>query len=115
MKTAWLITWEWTGDRARKENKIVSILNYRRSSSQIKKIVEHLYVDSEYSLSERLAYAKSIKNNPYPALQERGMITCGHNPWLLARYVNNIRVDVDSERKEHLVWDEIQKTSPPRR
>lgn len=113
MKCAWLITWEWFGSHAKKSKKIVSILNYRRSSRQIKHFVERLYVDSEYSLTERLSYAKSSKNNPYPAaMSQRGHITCGHNPFLLGRLVKNLKVRIDSKGREHLQWEEVTPIDP---
>ncbi len=120
MKTAWLITWEETGDHAEKSNhKIVSILNWRLSGETVRKQVEHLYVDSEYSLTERLAYARSTKNHPYPAQFERldgmiwdGRITCGQSPFLYARLVGNLRVERDAKGHEKMAWDEIP---PPKR
>jgi hypothetical protein len=107
MKSAWLITWESLSEHLQKDNKIASILNYRRSWQQVQRHVEWLYVNSEYSLSERLAYAKSVKNNPYPSMHERGHITCGHDPFLLARKVRNLHVENDSNGQEHLKWEEI--------
>lgn len=107
MKSAWLITWEWLGDHAKRDDNIVSILNYRISPSKIKDFMELLYISSEYTLSEKIAYAKNSKNNPYPAQAERGHITCGHNPFLHGRKVNNLRVKKDSNDNEYLEWEEV--------
>ncbi len=55
---AWLITWEWRGDHARVENDVATILNYRLRGTTVRSIVELLYSNSQYTLNERLAYAK---------------------------------------------------------
>ena len=121
MKKAWLITWEWIGDHAKKENNIVSILNSCTSAEKVRQYAERIYVDSEYSLTERLEYAKNRKNNPYPAEFDRingvsweGRIHCGHNPFLYARLVMNLGVKLDSNGQEHLEWEEIPRPKPPR-
>ena len=121
MKKAWLITWDQAGGHPRQKDKIVSILSGRLSAKTVFDYVERLYVSSEYSLSDRLAYAKNRKNNPYPAqfvsingVLWEGQITCGHNPFLFARLVKNIRVEVDSDGEEQLHWDEIPKPNLPR-
>jgi hypothetical protein len=121
VKRAWLITWEWIGDHAKKENKIVSILNYRVSPRNVRDYVERLYVDSEYSFTERVEYAKSRKNNPYPAEFDRingvpweGRIHCGHNPFLFARFVTNLRVELNADQREHLRWEEIPRPKLPK-
>ncbi len=91
MKRAWLITWEWCGDHAKKADRIASILNYRISGPKVREYVERMYVNSEYSLSERLAYAKSAKNNPVFFFK-----LC----WIGV-------IEVDSHGEQHLKWDEI--------
>lgn len=118
MKKAWLITWEWHGEDNRKENKIASILNYRHSGKRVAEYMERFYVDAEFSLIERLSYAKNKKNTPYPTQFDRlerdgrvalweGRMHCGHNPFLYGRLVQNVRVEVDSDDNEKLEWDEI--------
>ena len=116
---AWLITWEWQGGHAKVKDNIASILNYRLSSERVLEIVELLYANNKYDLSERLAYAKNKKNNPYPAEYHRiklirymGRITCGHNPWLYARVVDNIRIEHNNDGREILKWDERPIPSP---
>ena len=111
---AWLVTWEGTGDHAKVENKIVTVLNYRRSPVNVRMIVEQLYADRVYNLSELLEYAKKKKNCPYPAkfyVMKGGgawssRITCGHNPYLYARLVDDLRVTEDEGGKESLSWKE---------
>ena len=108
---AWLVTWESTGYQSKAE--IVAIINYRYPPIKIKDIIELLYINNRLTLSERLKYAKNRKNNPYPAEFEsikgvpwQGRITCGHNPWLYARIVDNLRIEIDTEGNETLKWDE---------
>ena len=49
------------------EGKVAFILNYRLAGETVAKHIERHYIDSFGSLSERLSYAKSTKNTPYPA------------------------------------------------
>lgn len=112
MKSAWLITWEWIGEHAAVDKKIVAVINYRRSSSYIKDMVEQFYISIKYNTREKAACAKDSHANPYPAhygnlrgVPWHGRITCGHNPYLYARLVSNVRL----ERKGNdsiVVWDE---------
>jgi len=110
---AWLMTWEWVGDHARVKNPIVAIMNFRISGNRMREIVEQIYVNERYSLSERVAYAKNKKNNPYPAYfgTYKGAhclweVYCGHNPHLYARLVSDLRVEVSRKTKESLTWKE---------
>ena len=65
----------------------------------VAEFIENYYVASQYSLAEKLTYAKSKKNNPYPATPTElgggrwwGRITCGPDPFLYARLVVNVAV-----------------------
>ncbi|MND94947.1 hypothetical protein D3C76_920460 [compost metagenome] len=118
MKTAWLITWEWFGDHAAVEDKVVAIVSYRHSGPYIKDLMEHLYIVKTSSASEKLAYAKDRKSNPYPAsygtikgVPWEGRISCGDNPFLLGRLVSNVRVEVQ-DGKEILLWEERPVPAP---
>ena len=110
---AWLVTWEWAGDHAKVDDPIVAIFNPRWSTSRIRELVELLYANTCYSLSERLGYANNRSFNPYPAEFEsfsgvsfEGRIHCGHNPWLYARKVKNLRVADRNSDHEQLLWSE---------
>ena len=110
---AWLITWQSAGDHVVVDQKVASILNPRLSGGEVRKRVEQLYADSKYSPYERLEYVKKPGENPYPAefvslrrVRFEGRITCGHNPYLLARKVNELRVVTDEEGRETLEWKE---------
>ncbi len=113
---AWLITWEWAGDYAKVENPIAAILNPRLSPQRINEIVELLYVNHNYSLTERLAYCNNKKFNPYPAeySQINGVnylerIYCGHMSYLYARKVKDMKVVNNQTGKEELSWKELPK------
>jgi len=74
-------------------------------------VVELLYANAEYDPSDRIEIAKNRKNNRYQAkfgsledgIPWEGHIYCGHNPWLEARLVSNLRASVDGTG---FVWDE---------
>lgn len=112
---AWLATWESCGDHAKVEDNIAAILSSRLSGERVRAIVELIYVNSQYCLSERLGYANGRKFNPYPAkfgtvegVPFIGEIICGHNPYLHARRVDDCHViGVDGDEK--LIWNEIPK------
>jgi hypothetical protein len=114
LKKAWLITWDWIGDHARRDLKVVAIISSRRSSRWVQEFIEQRFVDLEYTLSERVAYARNRKKSPYLVELDRlggvpwhGRMTCGPNPHLYARLVKNLRVVVDAKENEQLEWDEI--------
>lgn len=97
---AWLVTWEWIGDHAKRDEKIAAILNPRLSETKVKEIVELLYMQEGYSLSEKLTCALHKKRNPYPANIEYShgrwpTINCGHNPFLRAEPVDDFAVQRD--------------------
>lgn len=118
-KSAWLVTWDWAGDHARVEDEVVAVLNYREAPEKVRRFVEQLYASLTYSAREKLLVAKTRKSNPYPAMfgsiggiSWQGQITCGHNPWLFARMVRNLRVEIDDNGDEKLIWDEVPKPNP---
>lgn len=114
--TAWLVTWEWIGNHAKRKDKIAAILNWRLSPERVAEIIEIIHANEFYTLAERLAIAKNKKLNPYQtgygAIQGipwEGRLLCGHNPFLEARLVDNLCVVKDNEGNQTLVWDEHEK------
>jgi hypothetical protein len=104
---AWLVTWEWVGDHAKRDDKVAAVLNSRLSESRVKKLVEFLYLNDSYAVSEKMAVAQRRRDNPYPAKVERGIITCGHHPFLQARLVDDLRVEYDGHGMDTAVtWKE---------
>jgi hypothetical protein len=111
--TAWLATWDWLGNHAKPKRKIAAIINPHWSPDHVREYLELIYVNSYYSLPERIAYAKNRSFNPYPAefvrvngVPWQGQITCGHNPSLFARLVDNLAATTETDDEEKLVWTE---------
>lgn len=109
---AWLVTWEWSGDHAGRDDKVAAILNPRLRSERVRQIVEFVYL-SQYCLSERIAFMVHPEKNPYPAkllnvegLPWEGEIHCGYNPFLRARLVDDLVVRCSDDGKEVPSWKE---------
>ena len=107
--SAWLVTWEHAGEHAKPRQRVAAVLNPRLSGQKVLEIVELLYANEPYNPSERIAVARSRRSNPYPArfgslegVPWEGEIVCGHNPWLEARLVRNLRAKPDSTGEEQL-------------
>jgi len=117
---AWLVTWEGTKFISNDQsNKIVNIFDSRTPTQRIKDFIEDHYMACHYSLFERATYSSNRKRNPYPAESGRingvpwsGQFTCGHNPFLVARLVNNLVVVKNEKGKEIMCWEEISKPKP---
>ena len=113
---AWLVTWEWSGNHAKRDCNVAAVFNPRFKVERIREYVEFLYATEFYTLSERVACARNKTNNPYPAVpgslngvQWEGEIICGHNPFLRARLVDDLNIEVESEGKEKPTWKERPK------
>jgi hypothetical protein len=117
---AWLVTWEWVGDHAKRDEKIAAIFNPRFSAQHVRELVEFIYLSSEYSLSERMDCARNRSHNRYPARFGQtpegvpwwGEIDCGHNPFLWARMVDDFMVETDEDGKEKPSWKEAPRKRP---
>ena len=103
---AWLVTWEWASDHAKRDDKIAAILSPRWSPDRVRQYVEWIYVNSYYTLSERIAYAKNRNSNPYPAKFNgcQDQIYCGHNPFLFARMVDDLVAIEQTDGEEKVTW-----------
>jgi hypothetical protein len=114
--SAWLVTWEHAGEHAKPRQRVAAVLNPRLSGQKVLEIVELLYANESYDPSERIAVVKNRRSNPYPArfgalegVPWEGEIVCGHNPWLEARLVRNLRAQPDSTGEEQFLWEERPK------
>ena len=109
---AWLVTWEWSGNHAKRDEKVAAIFDSRLSPERVRSFVEVLYAHEMYTLSERVAwFVGNKKRNPYPAEFVRlegvpweGEINCGHNPHLRARLVDDLTVERGQDGKETATW-----------
>lgn len=118
-KSAWVVTWDWAGDHAKVDDWLVAILSSRLSAETVKDFVERFYVSCTGSPAEKLAYAKDRRRFPYRPEFDRingvpyeGRIWCGDNPFLHARFVDNLKVDFEEDGEERLTWDERDRPDP---
>jgi hypothetical protein len=117
--SAWLVTWNGTGPQKPARDRIAAILNPRWSSERVRRIVEVLHNVTNYSLGEQAGYANNYAFNAHPAKYERvdgvqhlGFITCGHNPYLFARLVPDLKIQGRREQ-EVVTWTERKPQVPP--
>lgn len=104
-KSAWLVTW--VGTTGVPDDHVVAILNCRNSGGSIRNFVEQLFVTLQADTEMKLAYAKKPKDTPYRAsMTPFQRITCGHNPWLYARLVTDLKA-----YGEKLTWTEPRSES----
>lgn len=117
---AWLITWEWFGNHAAVDEKVVDILSARRSAEWVREYLGRLYAVHHSSPTEmmRCAAYSNPESPRYPAryvhiadgkISYAGRIHCGDNPYLFARLVNNLEIDQDGR----IDWDEIPVPAVP--
>jgi hypothetical protein len=106
------------------ENPIAAILRPQLGGDKVKEYVELLYSTSRYVASEMLHYMGQPEDIPYKAyygtLSRRddgsgqvhvpweGQVMAGHNPYLFARLVDNLRVGKGTypDGSSKLEWDE---------
>lgn len=105
---AWLVTWEWINDVNAVADKVVAILNPRWPMSRVASIVEIIYAMCSYTIEEMITITRHTDSNPYKSTNERGIINCGHNPWLEARKVGNLLVEIDEKTGLEIIkWNEL--------
>lgn len=94
------------GDHAVMADPVVTVLSARTNIKDVQSYVEQRYIEASASLDEKLGYARynDPVEPPYRAQCGRGVIHCGHNPWLEAKKVDDLRVEVDADGKEVLKW-----------
>ncbi|WP_168453774.1 hypothetical protein [Sphingopyxis microcysteis] len=110
-RSSWLVFWNGTDcPVADFTNNLVVALDPRTSEQKILDFLELHYRAVEYSSRELLYYSTRKKKSPYRAsavlTSDHRLIayTCGHNPWLEARFCKNIVVfDVEGE-KQKVTW-----------
>jgi len=115
-RKAWLVTWEWSGDHAKREQKVAAVFRPQLSGKRVRELVECLYSFSEYTSRERMVFGLGLSPNPYPAqfgtidgISWEGVISCGHNPWLEARLVDDLIFD----DKDHAAWTARKRPTLP--
>lgn len=110
-KAAWLIFWNSVSPAGVESHReIVTVMDSRKSVDRIRDFVEQTYMATHYTLQEKMLYATRPKHNPYPATvhadfrTQSTAVTCGHNPWLEARFVRSLRLERAPDGHEILSW-----------
>lgn len=109
-KAAWVVFWNGP-DLRRDANSVVAILDPRKAQEKVFEFVEQTYASTTYSLTEKIRFSTMRKDNPYQARTNYDRdhrlisITCGHNPWLEARAVRNLRIQHERDGTDVLAWD----------
>lgn len=101
--SAWLVTWEYSGEAAETADKVAAILSGRTSDKTVAEFVELLYALRTSTAGELASYSRNPKNNPYRStdgmvineVPHGDRIRCGHHPWLYARRVKDLLVKKD--------------------
>jgi hypothetical protein len=119
-----LVTWDWAGNHAAvpPDKVVAGVLAPQLGPQTVKRIVEVLYAAREYEAIDKL---DTLTHNLYPAdygtvrlevsgvgfqnVTYQGEIFCGHNPFLHARLVDNLRPRDNANPELGLVWDERPK------
>ena len=57
---AWLVTWEWAGEHAKRDDKIVAVFNPHLGGVRVRELVEFLYMTHSYSTGERIIALNSL-------------------------------------------------------
>ena len=119
---AWVVRWEWASEHAAVEKPLIAVLPPRTPHHQVAKFIEWVYAGASYEPSELIEWTAHPEKNPYRAQYPRTLpppdgyggrpiwpieVVCGHNPYISARYVQNLRVTTDAEGNESLEWDPI--------
>ena len=97
---AWLVKWVYASG----EHAFVTVPNASLDKDTVRHRVKQLHTDLTASIAEKLEYALDPNPAPlpYPATLSqlpdgRMNIDCGHNPFLQARLVTDLRVETNEE------------------
>jgi len=107
-----LITWESSREDYVRDllwPRVVAILKPQLSSRRIKQFLALLYTsERQLTFSEKIGGSLCKPNPGFLRTDQDGRIYCGGNPWLCARVVSELFVDVDEEDDHHetLHWIE---------
>lgn len=110
---AWLLTWDGTSPKITDENRIIGIIGSRRSKNFVADLVEFIYSRNTSSASDMAYIANRPKQKPFQAEKTQIIngvphgerIICGHNPWIYARKVRNLRITQEDDF-EIVTWRE---------
>jgi len=115
-KSAWLVTRHWIAEHPKWE--VAAILSPRLGGDRVREFVELLQVTSYFTLEEQLDMKwPRYGRTPYPSRfgqtqageSWNGEVFCGHDPYLHARVVDEVRIKRGAEGKETATWKERQR------
>lgn len=118
-RKAWLVEWQSPNGKL-PDNPIAAIFRPQLGGDKVKEYVDVLYAAAAYGAADKLDFMAHASENPYPArfgtfTREDGLtgpwegqVIAGHNPYLFARIVDNLRVGDGTYRdgSPKLEWDE---------
>ena len=105
------MTREWAAALPRSE--VAAILSPRLGADRVRELVEFIHVTNSFTLTEQASMMwPRHGRTPYPAqfvqtrggIQWEGEILCGHNPYLRARKVDDLTVELDADGRETPTW-----------
>jgi hypothetical protein len=119
---AWVVQWEWATEVARVEKPLIAVLPGRTNHKWVAKFVELVYAGAMYEPDELVAWTANPRANPYraqfprrlPSPDGHGNVTwpvavvCGHNPYVAAKLVENLRAVPAEDGTSTLQWDRIE-------
>lgn len=108
---AWLLTWQWSTKPPEDTEHIVAIFPSRWGNANVKEMTEWLYALHTSSAIELAEYAKHPDSMPYRAefdsfngVPHSDQMHCGHQPWIYARYVSDLKIGENDAGMETLSW-----------
>jgi len=124
-RTAWVMRWDWVGEHAAVEQRVAAVLPPQWGHETVKRVVEVVYAASAYVPAEMPEAARRGGHNPYPAkygripgiredgvresVEYQGEVTCGHNPFLIAR---KAKVRLDPKDPGEIVYEDLPRPRP---
>ena len=103
----------WDNSQGTGDDSVVMVLNGRMGIERVRWHVELMYIEKTSSDAEKYDSARPKKSRriAFPVEVTRTVngeahIHCGHNPWLFARLVDDLRVETDDDGVEVLKWKE---------
>jgi hypothetical protein len=98
-KKAWLVFWNGSDNFVKDQaSSLVLAFDPRMSPESVRNFVELHYQAAEYSFQEKVYFSTRKKKNPYrcemvlDSAKRLMAYTCGHNPWLEARFCHDVIV-----------------------
>lgn len=110
MKTAWVIEWDRFGNHRPIPQSEIFVLPWRWKSSRVIDFMRCIYFNArQFSISDSVFDLNARQSSMVRVVDEIDRITFGDNPFLIAAYVHDLKVEYDpAQRLEYVRW-----TRPP--